>query len=239
MRTQAIIRTIVLLALPAALFFISCDPALVGSGAILSESRQVDDFTGVDISVSGNVSIIQGDTFRVQVRAEENILPYLQTRTEGNNLHVYFSRNVRDVDGLEVEITMPELKHVQLSGSARLETDGAFSGNTLNLGLSGSGRILLDDMNYPFIAANVSGSGAILLKGQSEEVEFSVSGSGEVDALQCPAKTAEVHVSGSGTVRLNVSDALEAHISGSGDVWYEGSPSLDTHISGSGHVRKM
>jgi len=70
-------------------------------------------------------------------------------------------------------------------------------------------------------------------------VEFSVSGSGEVDALQCPAKTAEVHVSGSGTVRLNVSDALEAHISGSGDVWYEGSPSLDTHISGSGHVRKM
>ncbi|MBK9337098.1 MAG: DUF2807 domain-containing protein [Lewinellaceae bacterium] len=239
MRTQSIFRTLALLSLPAALLFTACDPALTGSGAILSETRNTDAFTGVDVSVSGDVSIIRGDTFRVQVRAEENLLPYLQTRTEGNNLHIYFSRNVRDVDGLEVEITMPELKHLQLSGSARLETDGAFSGSTLNLGLSGSGRLILNEMNYPFIAAHVSGSGSILLKGQSDDTSFSVSGSGEVDALQCPTKTAEVHVSGSGTVRLKVSEVLETHISGSGNVWYDGSPSLDTHISGSGQVRKM
>ena len=239
MRTQAIFKTVALLAIPAVLFFTSCDPALVGSGAILSENRTVANFTGVDMAVPGKTYITQGQNFSVKVQAEENLLPYLQTRVEGNNLHVYFSRNVRNVDGLVVEITMPELKNVQLSGSGRLETAGAFAGNTLNLGLSGSGRLYLNDMTYPYIAANVSGSGKLFLKGQADDLDLHVSGSGELDALECPTKIAEAHISGSGTIRTKVSDTLKVHISGSGNVWYDGNPSLESHISGSGKVRKL
>lgn len=239
MRIPAFFKSIALLALPAALFFASCDPALIGSGAILTETRTANDFTGLDVSVPGNIYVTQGQTFSVQVRAEENLLPYLQTRVEGKNLHVYFSRNVRSVDGLEVRITMPALKNVQMSGSGRLDTDGAFAGNTLNLGLSGSGRLYLNDMTYPYIAANVSGSGKMFVNGQSEDMDLNMSGSGELDALGCPTKVAEAHLSGSGTIRVRVSETLKAHVSGSGTIWYEGSPSLESHISGSGKVRKL
>lgn len=239
MLTRSFFKTATLFAIPAALLVTSCDPALIGSGAILSETRDVKDFTGLHISVPGDVSVTQSDTFSVQIQAEENLLPYLETERKGNELHIYFSRNVRDVDGLRITITMPNLKNVQLSGSAEMLTHGTFEGATLNLGVSGSGSLMLDDMQFPYIAANVSGSGEIGLRGQTEELDIQVSGSGEVDALHCAGKVGDVHVSGSGSVWLTVSDLLKAHISGSGNVWYEGNPALDTHISGSGKVRKL
>jgi len=239
MFTRSIFNTATLLAIPAILLVASCDPMLIGSGAILTENRDVEGFTGLHISVPGDVRVNQGDMFHVQVQAEENLLPYLETERNGNDLHIYFSENVHDVDGLRITISMPKLKNVQLSGSAQMETNGTFSGGTLNLGVSGSGSLMLDDMVFPYIAANVSGSGEIALRGQTEELDIHVSGSGEVDALHCAAKTGDVHVSGSGSVWLTVSDLLKAHISGSGNVWYEGNPVLDTHVSGSGKVRKL
>jgi len=239
MFTRSFFKIALLIVAPATLLVTSCDPSLIGSGAILSENRDLKDFTGLHISVPGDVSVTQSDTFRVQVQAEENLLPYLQTERQGNELHVYFSRNVSNVDGLRIIVSMPELKNVQLSGSAQMVTNGTFEGGTLNLGVSGSGSLMLDDMLFPYISATVSGSGEIGLRGQTEELDVHVSGSGEVDAQHCPAEIADVHVSGSGTVWLMVSDLLKAHISGSGNVWYEGNPALDTHVSGSGKVRKL
>ena len=240
MRTQVILKAIALLALPTVMFLASCDPnAIKGNGDVLTETRNVQDFNGIDVSVSGDVHVTQGQTFKVIVRAEENLLPYLETEVQNGSLHIYFSHNVRDVDDLEVEITMPELKKVQVSSSSHLHTHGTFNGNTLNLGMSGSGEIKLSDIDFQYINADVSGSGNIQLIGIGKELDANVSGSGTIDALQCPVETAEAHVSGSGTIKLKVSDALVAYVSGSGHVRYEGSPDVEKHISGSGSVTKL
>jgi Putative auto-transporter adhesin, head GIN domain len=66
-----------------------------------------------------------------------------------------------------------------------------------------------------------------------------VSGSGDLDAQDCPVREADIRVSGSGSVRCDVTQHLKARVSGSGNVWYEGNPTLDVDISGSGKVRKL
>ena len=241
MRTQVIGKAIALLALPVALFITACDPtAITGNGDVLTETRNEKDFKGVEASVPGEIHITRGQTFNVSVKAEENLLPYLETEVKNGSLHVYFSRSVRDVDHLEVEITMPELKNIQLSGSAELHTHGNFTGGTLNLGVSGSGEMNLDDFGYEYVAANVSGSGKIQIEGAgAEELDANLSGSGMIDAVQFPVKRAEVHVSGSGNIKLTASEKLIAHVSGSGHVRYEGDPAVEKHISGSGSVTRL
>lgn len=233
-------KALAFLTIPALSLLTACD-SLKGEGDVLTEVRNATDFSGVDASVSGEVHITQGDTFSVTVKAEENLLPYLKTQVESDGaLHVYFSRPVRDVDHLEVEITMPELKNIQLSGSGQVHTHGNFSGGTLNLGVSGSGEVDLDDFDYKYVAANVSGSGKIQVAGAgAEELDANLSGSGTIEAVQFPVKTAEVYVSGSGTIRLEASEKLIAHVSGSGHVRYEGNPVVEKHISGSGSVTKL
>jgi hypothetical protein len=54
-----------------------------------------------------------------------------------------------------------------------------------------------------------------------------------------PAEKAETHISGSGDIRVNLSQSLTARISGSGSVYYRGNPSVSTNISGSGTVRPL
>lgn len=240
MKSQVLLKAIVLFALPAMLFFAACDPtAIVGEGGLITENRNIDDFDRLDISIPGEVHVTKGQTFKVVVKAEETLMPFLETELHAGKLHIYFSHNVRDVDGLEVEITMPELNQVQVSGSAHLHTDGVFSGSDLDLGLSGSGRIHMDDIDFEDISANVSGSGSLELQGVADAINAQVSGSGKIDAVQCPAQTAEAHVSGSGEIRLQVVKMLKAYVSGSGNVWYEGNPAVEEHLSGSGRVRKL
>lgn len=124
-----------------------------------------------------------------------------------------------------------------VSGSGNLEVSGnakVFEGS-----VSGSGRIDAS-VNADAAEFGVSGSGRISARGQVETINATVSGSGKVLASELAARRADVRITGSGDIELNISDELEAAISGSGSVSYKGNPSkVNSHSSGSGRVRKM
>jgi hypothetical protein len=56
------------------------------------------------------------------------------------------------------------------------------------------------------------------LNGSSAKLEANLSGSGSIRAKELKAENGEFSVSGSGRIEANISDELEAHISGSGSV---------------------
>lgn len=232
---------VALLILPALLLFTACDPeAIKGDGDIVTETRDVKDFDGLNVSGSGAIRVKQGAAFKVEVRVEENLLPYLMTEVEADgDLHIYFSKNVRDVDGLVINVTMPVLKSVNLSGSAELTTEGVFESTSLDLTVSGSGEIRMDFIDYDDIKVQLSGSGYIGLEGTAGELNARISGSGDIVAIECPVRDADIHVSGSGSAKVDVSQKLTAHISGSGDVYYQGNPVINSEISGSGRLVKI
>ena len=240
MKQKRILGAAALLAIPTLLLFTSCDPALRGEGPIETETRDVENFKGLDVALSGDVLVKAGSEFKVEVSVEESILPYLITRVESDSiLHVYFSRNVKDVDGLEIVVTMPELNLIRLSGSAELLTQGTFEGNAIDFELAGSCEIRTDELLYDNIGVQLSGSGKIDLNGAGDELYAQISGSGQIDALNYPVRKADFQVSGSGSVKTDVSELLKARISGSGDIFYRGNPQIDSEISGSGKLTKI
>ncbi len=239
MTNKSILRTIALLLLPALLLFSACDPALRGNGDLVTESRSEKDFDGLDVSVPGKVVVLSGDEFKVEVQVEENLLPYLKTEVESGDLHIYFSRNVRDVDNLVVTVTMPKLVSANLSGSVEFVANDAFVGQLLDVEVSGSGKVEMGNISYKKASFNLSGSGTINLRGEILELETFISGSGHLNALDCPVQVADIHLSGSGSAKVDVADKLTAHISGSGEILYEGDPVVDADISGSGKVKRI
>jgi hypothetical protein len=235
------LRALALLILPALLLFTACDPdAIRGDGDLVTETRDEKDFTGLNVSVPGKINVKLGTTFKVEVQVEENLLPYLRTEVESDgDLHIYFYKEVRDVDGLVVSVTMPQLETLDLSGSAIVVTDGVFEGPSLDLDVSGSGKVTMNFIDYDDIDVQLSGSGRIEVEGTGGELNAHISGSGHIVALDCPVREAEVHISGSGSAKVDVLQKLKAHISGSGEVWYEGNPVVDSDISGSGKIIKI
>ncbi|MBK8556520.1 MAG: DUF2807 domain-containing protein [Lewinellaceae bacterium] len=218
----------------------ACDPFdIKGSGALVNEVRNPSDFDQVSISVPGKIRLQKGPDYQVDIQIESSLVPYLETEVRNGRLDVYFSRNTYDVDDLEITITAPDFKGIDVSGSAALLCEDQLSGDVLDLNVSGSGSMLLNNILLTTVQSKISGSGAITLKGVAEHLEANISGSGNLEALDCPVKTADLTISGSGSIRCEVYDQLKANISGSGCVYYKGSPVLDVSTSGSGKVKKM
>ncbi|MCX7638811.1 MAG: DUF2807 domain-containing protein, partial [Cyclobacteriaceae bacterium] len=72
------------------------------------------------------------------------------------------------------------------------------------------------------VKAEVSGSGKLGIKGYASSLDAVVSGSGSLNAFNCPVEKAKVKVSGSGLAELNVSENLDALVAGSGSVKHKG-----------------
>ena len=57
-----------------------------GSGDVVEVPRDMTGFSGVSLRGSGRLVVDQGETESVLIQAEDNIIPYLETRVEGSSL---------------------------------------------------------------------------------------------------------------------------------------------------------
>jgi hypothetical protein len=235
MKTNYLLHIFVLALL---LFATSCwhDVTVNGNGIASSEGRIVSGFKAVASSGAFEVHITQGDEYDVMVRAEENIIPYIETRVYNGALHIEIRgiHNVRNRLPMEVFVTVPELKGVKLSGSGIITT-GHFISSSMDILLSGSGGIQVSS-ELASVAAKISGSGSIELSGITDVADFIISGSGNIRADNLECEECFSAVSGSGDIWIHANEYLHAAISGSGNVYYYGNPETEGHISGSGKL---
>ncbi|MCJ0743163.1 head GIN domain-containing protein [Pedobacter montanisoli] len=208
------------LVLSLILTFTACKKEVItANGHVVSEDRNVGQFTGLNSDGSTPVRIKYGISYNVRIKGSTNIIPYFTTRVVNNKLNIGFDNAYIRHDDIEVEITMPTFNRILLSGSGKVEIEGAFETLPfLNIGVSGSGDVLLN--NYL----------------DAHEVDIEISGSGKADFKKLNAKYADVSISGSGHAFVQVEEKLKAHISGSGKIYYAGNPLIEQYISGSGKV---
>ena len=221
------------------LFLLSSCDCIEGEGPIVSENRNVSGFDKIELEASANVFISKSDDFKVQIEGQQNILDILRTRKRGNTLVIeYEEACVMNTRKLEIYISMPEIKEVQIDGSGDVESEDQFTANKFYAGISGSGSIDMD-VRTQELDASISGSGSIYLRGDTDDFYATINGSGDLKASRLKARIAKLKISGSGSAYIHVIDELSARVSGSGNLNYSGNPSIDFDSSGSGKVRKV
>lgn len=223
------------------LAFPSCTK-IKGDGPTITEQRSVSNFRTIRSAMSGDVYIRQDSFFKVEVRAQQNILEVLNTSVSGGELKIDFDYNKRIGlhDKVEVYISCPNIEGISLSGSGNIKTLNKLLSSDLDLTISGSGNISLSEINSNRLNAKISGSGDIdVLNGWATTTSSTISGSGDLRLSGVSSDYANVKISGSGDVRLNVQEQLDVSISGSGDVYYRGNPRISQSISGSGKLHRL
>lgn len=199
---------------------LSCEKEkLTGSGPVQTENRNPGNFNSIKVSGSSRVTITAGAGFSVAVTGYSNLLPYYESTVSGSVLRLGYRDGVNvKKDNIEVSITMPELRGLELSGSGEITTTGTFPA--------------VSDFS-----AKISGSGHILFsQGTTQQFLSDISGSGNIYALGMVAQEADTRISGSGNTEITATNTLKATIAGSGKVYYQGTPVITTNISGSGAV---
>ncbi len=223
-----------------AVTFLSCDGDLncsPATGEVIEEELELDSFSKLSLEISGNVFITKGSDQRVTVTAQSSIVELLRQTSVTDNTWIIgdFDSCITTDEGIVINVTVPMLTAVSVSGSGNVVVQDSFSQNSVLLTASGSGSIdgRFETTN---MECTVSGSGGISVEGTTQELEVSISGSGSVAAFALPSETCQAIVSGSGDASVNVRDVLDVLISGSGSVSYKGNPTINSTISGSGSV---
>lgn len=214
--------------------------AFIYGQSVDKETRNLTGFTKVSFGVPGNLYIRFGSDYKVVLEGDKDLLADIETKVSGGRLvikkEIWMQNNNKKII---VNITMPSIEDLGVSGSGQAEITDGVKAEDLDLNVSGSGKIIINDLTADNIDCGISGSGDIIIKGTGsvEEAEIAISGSGNYTGESLEIKSAEISISGSGSCQCNVTDTLEASVSGSGNVTYTGNPRIDARVSGSGRVR--
>lgn len=223
------------------LFFSNCSrEAIEGTGSIIVENRLgLRGFDGVILESNCDVQLIQSNQFRVEVEGYESLMPFVETYISQGQLVVRLDPDFRyRYNNIVVRIYAPDVWEITNAGSGKICTNNRHDfGTELRVVNSGSGDVILRG-DADLANLTISGSGDVVLDGVGAELEAKLTGSGDLEAFGFDVSEAEMHLTGSGYAKIDVYRLLEAWVSGSGDVIYEGSPRVVASISGSGQVRR-
>jgi len=216
---------------------------LVSDGQeMVKETRSVRDFDRVSFGVAGSLYIMTGPEFRLEIEGDRRVVGNTEIQVRDGRLVI---RNLNNNFGFRgdqkviINLTMPAISGIAVSGSGVAEIMDAVSADGLNLGVSGSGKLKVPSVEADRLECSISGSGDIIIEGRGsvDDAEISISGSGSYTGELTEIDHLLVKVSGSGSCYCNAGDSLEASISGSGSIYYSGNPKINARVSGSGKVR--
>lgn len=211
-----------------------------GKGVTESEIRLIQGFNRIDLDIDALVEVKQASEYYVEVFAQGNLLSHLTTNVSNQKLTISFDTWVRKHDDIKIIIHAPDISELEISGSGQIQVVNILNTNELKTNISGSGKIVIQELIATKMQSSISGSGKVeVLAGTIQETIHKISGSGDVKMHQASAVSSDVSISGSGKLELHCTDQLKVRISGSGSVYYSGEPSIDVDISGSGKLIKL
>ncbi|MEL7001573.1 MAG: head GIN domain-containing protein [Bacteroidota bacterium] len=228
------------LKLPFLLFFLITSYLGVAQSR---ETRDVARFSEISLRSGGTVYLTQGNTQKVELKGDRDILEKIETEVRGGRLSIGYKNSKRwgwsNNGRFDVYITVKEIEGISVSGAGNIRGENEFKTDDLDLSVSGSGRMELE-VDARTVEMSVSGSGKIMIEGTTREAYTSMSGSGRIKAEDLKSETYKVRISGSGSCEIYATDEIDARISGSGSVYYRGNPPrVNNSTSGSGRIRKM
>ncbi|MEN8789223.1 MAG: head GIN domain-containing protein [Flavobacteriaceae bacterium] len=196
--------------------FVVDDDCLRGSGANVSETRELGNFTGILNTIPANVFITQGPLEAVRIEAQANILEVLKTNVENNTLSIEFDKCIKELNDVSIHVTIPEINKLILTGVGDMN--------------------MIGDIDVAVLDISLTGVGNFNLQGRAETLNIQLIGVGDVSAFPLLADIGNVNISGVGNTEVFISNELNVTITGVGTVFYKGSPDISSTITGDGAV---
>ena len=172
------------------------------------------------IAISGGfdkVILKEGSAEEIKLELSGIDADKIKTEVKGSTLEIGVKKGWYGDFKATLTVTFRSVREISNSGSSDIEAISVIKGEAFEYNGSGSG-----DFKAAFevkkLDVRISGSSDMTLTGSADEQDYAISGSGDINASKLKGKSAEVSISGSGDVDLNVDGPVRTAVSGSGDV---------------------
>jgi hypothetical protein len=215
--------------------------ATAGSGRPATETRAPGAFSAIAMRGDIDVRVRQGARESVQVTADDNLVPLVETVLDGETLHIQWKRGatVRPHSKVMVVVDVVRLGGLSAAGSGALVVE-ALKTPALALSIAGSSNATLRQLEADgLFKVGIAGSGDVQAQGRAGRLDVSIAGSGDVNARDLMADDASISIAGSGDADVSARKTVSVTIAGSGDVRFGGGATLEaSRVMGSGSVRR-
>lgn len=218
--------------------FCSCHQ-VDGNGNVVTEKRTTSQFKAISVGGVFEVELKTGPHISVVVEADENLLPYIDTKVIDEVLKINTRTRFSIGKGhFKVYVTAPEINELNSSGAAIIKVvDVLKTEEKFRFKSSGAGQIKAA-VDAPEIIVKTSGAGMITLSGLTKNLQVDCTGAGNANLKELLSETTDVKVSGAGNAHVHASVNLVVKASGAGNVFYSGEAAIQKTLSGAGSVKK-
>ena len=179
------------------------------SSTIITEQRtSAMNFSRIEVSGIIRLTVEERTDNIIEIRANENVMPYVKLSVSDGVFSARIQDNVRFVKDPVVEVSIPnngKVSAVRLSGASKLNIEPHLSAQDFKARVSGASRLNFD-LTASSCKIDVSGASNVRFGFEGGTLEVSTSGAsstkGHVSALK-----SDIEVSGSSSVHLDGSSA--------------------------------
>jgi hypothetical protein len=215
------------------LILVSC---LVSAAAMgqKSEVRTIGTFKGVKAGQAIDVYLKKGDKESVKIESTGIDPEEIVTEISGSYLKIHMGNgNHRNMKSVKAYVTYVELDKIVATSASNVFSDGTIKSNSMEIHASSAATV---EVNIDVNDLQVSASSAadVNIEGKAKTLDGEAGSAGEVDAYGLTAESATVSATSAGSIKVNVSSALDAKASSGGSIRYRGNPSKTNSNSSSG-----
>lgn len=221
---SGLVAILLVVALALVVFFqdrSGSDPTTEGSGVAAVETRSLSSFTAVDLAGTNDVRVNVGPQQKVLVRADDNLLAQVTTQVRRGTLVVAERGSFEAATPMSVEVTVPELEALTLSGT-------------------GTGTLSVERVDAPRFSLRLDGTGLVLVGGTADHVDATLAGTGNAQLQDLVARDVIAKVLGTGRLQVHATRSLDASVSGTGSIVYDGNPrQVKRSVTGTGAISEQ
>jgi hypothetical protein len=174
-----------------------------GSGDVVKEKRDIEEFTSLEVGGIFDVEIICGKEESLVIEAEDNLIPLIETEVKGNRLIISTKRHISPRNGLKIKIKAREVNNIDISGACKVK---------------------VTEINSDKFFVGASGASNVYLSGKAKKLNIDVSGASNINASDLNTEIVKADLSGASKADIFVTQDLFADISGASHIDYYGDP---------------
>jgi hypothetical protein len=223
------------------------------SSYLSGESRNVGEFSGIQVSTGVNVVFKQESPANIKVIADADKLQYIVTKVENGVLKVYVDnkgqKNLK-FKNISVNVSSPRMDNIKTSSGSTFTTVNAVKENNMMIDASSGSmvkgkfnisnsttveatsgsdiKININSKNFAFKGSSGSNTS---FDGQAEMASFDISSGALCKAEDLKANMVDAESSSGSNLSVNASNKLKAKASSGGMIKYKGNPEITSNVS--------
>lgn len=208
-----------------------------------TEIRKLKDFNAIKVSAGIDLYLTMGETEKVKIVADDDIIDDLKTEVKDGTLHIYMKQNNwfnwnSGNKTRKAYVTVKQLEMIKASSGADVRSENTLKGDRLKVQAS-SGSDVEIDVFYKNLSVDTSSGSDAKLSGKVKNFEAEASSGSGIKAQDLESKICKARASSGSDISITVTDEIYAKASSGGDIKYSGNPQLrDTDESSGGDVRQ-